>query len=170
MKKFLMAAAILAAGTAAYATTANAPINVSVDLVETSNLVIMDGATQLTQINLAHNQVLKGTAAGITSPSVATQNFTVMRGDGSAITAAAGSIEYSLAGVPNGGAFPLSNGTDSLPSTLTLARATDTLAAADAVTSVNTITSTIAAADLQSLSGKSVGTYTNTSSLDILVK
>ena len=60
MKKLLMAVTILATGAVAYAAapSVSTPVSVSLDVVTTSNVVLMDGAVQLTQIDLAHPQIM----------------------------------------------------------------------------------------------------------------
>lgn len=170
MKKILMTAALLAVGATAFGATA--PVSVSLDVVQTSQLVIMDNGTQLNQIDLVHPQILLSAAAKATAPSVAKQNFTAQTGDGSNIqvnSSNANSIDYTLEGVGTAGELKLMSGTNELDSTLSLARATDTLATAGASSGTsNAITSTIAPNALNTLAA--AGTYTGTARLVVTAK
>lgn len=172
MKKLLMIAAIVAAGTAAYANT-SAPVSVSLEVTKTSNLVLMDGATQLTQIDLQHSPLLLAGLEGTKTNSVASKTFTVQTGDNT--TAIGGgtngaTITYTLEGVGAKGALSLSNGSTILASTLTLTKATEVVGANSVTGTANTITSTISAADLQSLANEITtqeGTYTGSATLKV---
>lgn len=170
MKKILMTAALLAVGATAFGATA--PVSVSLDVVKTSQLVIMDGGQQLTQIDLKHPQILLSAAAKATAPSVATQNFTAQTGDGTNIKVSsndATSIEYTLEGIATGGVLTLRSGTNELESTLSLARATDTIATGGASSgTANAITSTIAPDALNTIAAE--GTYTGTARLVVTAK
>lgn len=170
MKKLLMAVAVLAVGATAYGNV-SAPVNVSLDVITTSNLVLMDGATQLTQIDLAHPQILMSAAAGTTRSSVVSKTFTAQTGDGSDIMAAGGNratIAYDLAGTGSAGELVLTNGAQSLNSTLALARSSDEITGAgvSAATS-NAITSTIAPAELNAITH--TGTYAGNATLNVTV-
>lgn len=166
MKKILMTAALLAVGATAFG--ASAPVAVSLDVVQTSQLVIMDGTTQLTQINLKHPQILLSAAKTTGTTSVASQTFTAQTGDGSTIQvsgADATSITYTLEGVGTAGELKLMSGANELGSTLSLARTTETIASASSGTA-NTITSTIAPTALNALT--TAGTYTGTATLKVV--
>lgn len=173
MKKLLMIAAVVAAGATAYANT-SVPVSVSLDVTKTSNLVLMDGSTLLTQIDLKHNPVLLSGLTGTASNSVATKTFTAQSGD-STITiggevSKGATISYSLEGTGASGALPLSNGETTLDSRLTLAKSTEDVAAGSTAGTANTITSTISASDLQALanvSTKKEGTYTGSATLKV---
>ena len=165
MKKLLMTVAILAAGATAYGNV-SAPVNVSLDVITTSNLVLMDGATQLTQVDLAHPQILLTSAKGTTTSSVVSKTFTAQTGDNSPIqfTGANGAtVTYELNGV-TGGALELTNGVETLDSTLALARTEDKVTTGSAAPA-NTITSTIAPNALNGLIAE--GTYTGNATLNV---
>lgn len=167
MKKILMTAALLAVGATAFGVTA--PVSVSLDVVETSQLVIMDNGQQLTQIDLKHPQILLSSAKTTSTSSVASQTFTAQTGDGTNIkvsSADATGIDYTLEGI-TGGVLNLTNGTDTLPSTLSLAKTTETIASASSGTA-NTITSTIAPNELNKLTA--TGTYTGAATLKVVAK
>lgn len=167
MKKILMTAALLAVGATAFG--ASAPVSVSLDVVQTSQLVLMDGTTQLTQIDLKHPQILLSTAKGTTSSSVVSKTFTAQTGDGTPIQvsgANAAKITYTLEGVGTAGELKLMSGTSELASTLSLARAEDALTGGATSGSANTITSTIAP---NALNGLTVtGTYTGAATLKVV--
>lgn len=167
MKKLLMTAALLVVGATAFG--ASAPVSVSLDVVKTSQLVIMDNGQQLNQINLSHPQILLSAAAKATQPSVATQNFTAQTGDGNKIqvnSTDATSIQYTLEGVGTGGALTLTNGpTNTLESILSLAKASDTLTTGASSGTANAITSTISPDALNALTKE--GTYTGTATLKV---
>lgn len=168
MKKLMMAA-ILVVGASAYANV-SAPVNVSLDVITTSSLVLMDGATQLTQIDLAHPQMLLSAAAGTTTSSTVSKTFTAQTGDGSdiAVAATGATITYELNGVTAAGALNLSSGVNNLPSTLTIARGQDTIGGTSiGAAPANTITSTIAPNDLNAI--KAAGTYTGNATLNVTV-
>ncbi|MGL4510615.1 hypothetical protein [Cetobacterium sp.] len=171
MKKLLMIAAIVAAGTAAYANT-TVPVAVSLEVTKTSNLVLMDGATQLTQIDLVHKPIILAGLTGVTTNSTTSKTFTAQTGDKT--TAIGGgtngaTLAYELVGAA-GGSLALNNGTNTLASTLTLDKTTEEIAANGTQGTANTITSTILAADLQALGAKTSGvegTYTGTAQLKV---
>lgn len=169
MKKLLMTAALLAVGATAFGATA--PVTVSLDVVETSQLVIMDGGKQLTQIDLKHPQILLSTATKATAPSVAVQNFTAQTGDGSNIQVGGknpSSIDYILEGVGTAGELNLASGTNTLASTLSLAKTSDAFTGATSSGTANAITSTIAPDDLNKIAA--AGTYTGTATLKVVAK
>lgn len=174
MKKLLMVAAIVAAGTAAYGNT-TVPVAVSLEVTKTSNLVLMDGSTQLTQIELKHNPILFSTLAGTTSNSVAKQTFTAQTGDkttaigGSTATKGA-TITYTLEGIGASNSLPLTNGETNLASTLVLSSTTEEVGAGATAGTANTITSTILASALQGLANESTkieGNYSGTAQLKV---
>lgn len=170
MKKLLMTAALLVVGATAFGATA--PVNVSLSVVETSQLVIMDGSQQLNQIDLAHPEILLSSAKSQTSPSIIKKNFRVQTGDGTTPIKVAGAdgkaLEYTLEGVGTGNELVLTNGTETLNSTLALVRTTETLTAGAVGGMENTITSTIAP---NALNGLTVaGTYTGTATLKVIAK
>ena len=165
MKKLLMTVAILAAGATAYGNV-SAPVNVSLDVITTSNLVLMDGATQLTQVDLAHPQILLTSAQGTTTSSVVSKTFTAQTGDNSPIKfngTNGATVTYELNGV-TGGALELTNGVETLDSTLALARTVDKVTTGSAAPA-NTITSTIAPNALNGLTAE--GTYTGNATLNV---
>lgn len=167
MKKLLMTAALLVVGATAFGATA--PVSVSLDVVQTSQLVLMDGTTQLTQIDLKHPQILLSTAKGTSTSSVASKTFTAQTGDGSAIlvSGAAGTkIEYTLEGVAATGVLNLVSGTNTLESTLSLAKSEEAITGASTSGTANTITSTIAPAALNALTAP--GTYTGAATLKVV--
>lgn len=173
MKKLLMIAAIVAAGTAAYANT-TVPVSVSLDVTKTSNLVLMEGSTLLTQIDLKHNPVLLAGLSGTGANSVATKTFTVQSGDSSVTIGGdptkGAKITYALEGIDTNGVLNLSNGATTLASTLTLTKATEDVDASAIAGTANTITSTISAAALQSLADVLTtieGTYTGSATLKV---
>lgn len=174
MKKFLMAVSILAVGAVAHAYTASAPVSVSVDVTSTSNLVIMDGATQLSNINLVHKPIIFSSASGATESSIASQNFTIQRGDGTEMAGTTNVLEMTIAGTGTLGELILSNGKISLPSTLALASETETLASGAIVSTSNTLTSTITTAAINTLgsgstAGDAVGTYVGAATLNVVL-
>lgn len=170
MKKLLMTAALLVVGATAFGATA--PVNVSLSVVETSQLVIMDQGQQLTQIDLTHPQILLSSAKIANTPSIVSQNFKVQTGDGSTIkvsNADATSLDYTLEGVPTAtGILTLvgANGT-TLSSTLKLAVDNETFTSASEGLQ-NTITSTIAPSALNGLTA--AGTYTGAATLKVVAK
>lgn len=169
MKKLLMTAAILAVGAVAYAADpsgVSAPVNVSLDVITTSNIVLMDGATQLSQIDLAHPQIMLTAAQGTNTSSVVSKTFTAKTGDDSEIQVAGATgatVSYELAGI-TAGALELTNGVETLDSTLALARTEDKVTAG-AAAPANTITSTIAPNALNGLTA--TGTYTGNATLNV---
>lgn len=168
MKKILMTAALLAVGATAFG--ASAPVNVSLSVVETSQLVIMDQGKQLTQIDLTHPQILLSSAKIANSPSVVKQNFKAQTGDGNPIKVSgtdANAIDYTLEGV-NAGVLALTNGTETINSTLSLVRTTENLTGSAVEGMENTITSTIAPTALNGLTA--TGTYTGTATLKVVAK
>ena len=170
MKKLLMTAALLAVGATAFGATA--PVNVSLSVVETSQLVIMDQGKQLTQIDLTHPQILLSSAKVANTSSIVSQNFKVQTGDGSTIKVEnkdATSLDYTLEGVPVAtGVLTLvgANG-EKLSSTLKLAVDTETFTSASEGLQ-NAITSTILPNDLNNI--KAAGTYTGTATLKVVAK
>lgn len=173
MKKLLMIAAIVAAGTAAYGNT-TVPVTVSLEVTKTSNLVLMDGSTPLTQIDLKHSPVLLSGLAGVASNSVSTKTFTAQSGDSSVTIGGdptkGATITYTLEGVGTDSHLALSNGETTLDSTLTLAKETEEVAMGAISGTANTITSTISASDLQGLAKLSTrleGTYTGSATLKV---
>lgn len=174
MKKLLMTAALLVVGATAFG--ASAPVNVSLSVVQTSQLVIMDGGNQLNQIDLTHQEILLSSAKNATSPSVAKQNFIAQTGDNSPITVAnaqqgtTNSIEYTLEGVDSTtGELKLKGATAEIKSTLTLSRASDSITSGTSTSgATNTITSTIPAIELNKLTA--AGTYAGTSKLIVTLK
>lgn len=170
MKKLLMTAAILAVGATAYANIST-PVNVSLDVITTSNIVLMDGSTQLTQIDLAHPQMLLASAKTANTSSVVSKTFTVQTGDGSEIQfngTNGATVSYELAGVGTNGKLTLRNGSgEDLASTLALSRTADQVQAG-AAAPANTITSTIAPDDLNAISDATgTGTYTGAATLNV---
>lgn len=170
MKKILMTVAILTVGAVAYANV-SAPVNVSLDVITTSNLVLMDGATQLTQIDLAHPQILLSAAGTTTTSSVVSKTFTAQTGDGSDIMVTGNNkatVDYALNGTGTAGLLPLTNGTQTLDSTLALARTSDDIVGAGiAAATANAITSTIAPNALNGLTA--TGTYAGNATLNVTV-
>lgn len=171
MKKLMMAAVILAAGTMANANV-SAPVNVSLDVITTSSLVLMDGATQLTQIDLAHPQMLLTAAATTTTSSVASKTFTAQTGDGKDIVDAGGTsatITYALNGTEDAaGKLTLTNGQENLVSTLALARTEDSIGGTGiGAAPSNAVTSTISPNDLNGLTA--TGTYTGNATLNVTI-
>lgn len=178
MKKLLMLSALLVLGANSFATvvtppattTMNTPVNVSLDVVQTSQLVLMDGSNQLTQIELKHPQILLSSAKTTTTPSVVSQNFQVKTGDGSNIQVEgtdATKIDYSLEGVTNN-TLVLKSGANELSSTLSLATVTEGFSAGVTEGLANKITSTIAPLDLNGLIA--TGTYSGIATLKVVVK
>lgn len=181
MKKLLMLSALLVLGANSFATgsapstppattTMNTPVNVSLDVVQTSQLVLMDGSNQLTQIELKHPQILLSSAKTTTTPSVVSQNFQVKTGDASIIkvnSANATTIDYSLEGV-TANTLVLKSGVNSLNSTLSLDTITEGFTAGVTEGLVNKITSTINPTDLNALTA--TGTYSGTATLKVVVK
>lgn len=169
MKKILMTAALLVVGATAFGATA--PVSVSLDVVETSQLVIMDNGQQLTQIDLKHPQILLTSAKTTSSPSVVFQTFTAQTGDGSIIKVGgndAANIDYTLEGVGGNGELSLVSGSGTLPSTLSLARTTETITPGVSSGTANTITSTIAPNELNKLTA--AGTYTGAATLKVVAR
>lgn len=175
MKKMLMAAAILAVGAVAYGNV-SAPVNVSLDVITTSNLVLMDGATQLTQIDLEHPQILLSSVKGITSPSVVSKTFKAQTGDNSIIQVGGvegGKIDYVINGVGAAGELVLSSGQNisgkktTINSTLTLSRDSDIIVAKETGAVPNIITSTIPSSELNAL--EVTGTYTGAAALNVIL-
>lgn len=184
MKKLLMTAALLAVGATAFANngqggpakvpvTASAPVTVSLDVVETSQLVIMDNGTQLTQIDLKHPQILLASAKNTNTPSVVIQNFKVQTGDGSDIKISSANpttIEYKLDGVATGNALTLVSPSGTLASTLKLSLDSEAITGGAAIKEgqQNAITSTIAPNALNGL--QAAGTYTASATLRVTAK
>lgn len=168
MKKLLMTAALLVVGATAFG-AASAPVSVSLNVVETSQLVLMDGGQQLGQIDLIHPQILLSTAKNTNTPSMVKQNFKVQTGDGSVIKVSgtdATTLTYTLDGVTQGtGALTLvgANGS-SLPSTLKLTVDSETISSASEG-SQNAIVSTIAPNELNKLTA--AGTFTASATLKV---
>lgn len=173
MKKLLMTAALLVVGATAFGATA--PVSVSLSVVETSQLVIMDGGNQLTQIDLTHPEILLSSAQKQSTPSVVHQNFRVQTGDGSDIKVSGNdptNIDYTLEGVAAGtGVLQLTGASGrTLESTLTLALATEAISTGTSIKegSQNTITSTITSNALNALTGP--GTYTGAARLKVVAR
>lgn len=168
MKKLLMAVTILATGAVAYAAapSVSTPVSVSLDVVTTSNVVLMDGAVQLTQIDLAHPQIMLTAAQTASTSSVVAKTFTAKTGDDSEMKfegAPGAVISYDLAGITDG-ALELTNGVDKLESILALSRTTDRVESGSSAPA-NTITSTISPSSLNALAN--TGTYTGTATLNV---
>lgn len=175
MKKLLMVAAIVAAGTAAYGNT-TVPVSVSLEVTKTSNLVLMDGGTQLTQIELKHNPILFSTLEGVSTNSIATKTFTAQTGDkttpigGTTAAGKGATITYTLDGVGASNSLQLTNGETTLASTLVLSSGTEDVGAGATTGTANTITSTIVSSALQALanvSTKAEGTYSGAATLKV---
>lgn len=168
MKKLLMTAALLVVGATAFG-AASAPVSVSLNVVETSQLVLMDEGQPLTQIDLQHKQILLSSAKITNKPSIVTQNFKVQTGDGKVIkvsNADATTLAYTLEGVAAGtGALPLVgvNGA-TLPSTLKLTVTNENITSSSEGAQ-NAIVSTIAPNDLNALTG--AGTFTASATLKV---
>lgn len=178
MKKLLMLSALLVLGANSFATSSPAkqkttmatPINVSLDVVQTSQLVLMDGSKQLTSIELKHPQILLSSAKTTTTPSVVSQNFRVQTGDNTTIQvggANATQIDYSLEGVTNN-TLVLKSGVKELNSTLSLDTITEGFTAGVTEGLANKITSTIDPVALNGLT--TTGTYSGTATLKVVVQ
>lgn len=178
MKKLLMLSALLVVGVTSFAESRSSqaksamttPVNVSIDVVKTSQLVLMDGNKQLTSIELKHPQILLSSAKTTNTPSVVKQNFKAQTGDGSPIkvnSADATQLDYTLEGV-TGNTLTLKSGTNELVSTLSLANTTDTITGGVAEGFENTITSTIDPSALNGLTAE--GTYSGTATLKVTVQ
>ena len=168
MKKLLMTVAILATGATAFGNVST-PVSVSLDVVTTSNLVLMEGAAQLNQIDLVHKQILLTVAKGTSSPSTVAKTFTAQTGDNSPIKfggTEGATITYAFAGTGANGLLALTNGTDSLDSTLTLSTVEHKVTAGSTA-AANTITSTIAPLALNGLTTE--GTYTGSATLNVTI-
>lgn len=169
MKKLLMTVAILATGATAFGNV-SAPVSVSLDVVTTSNLVLMEGANQLNQIDLTHKQIIMTVAQGTTAPSTASKTFTAQTGDDSAIKfngQEGATITYSFAGTGANGKLELTNGKETLDSTLALSSTEHKVAAGSTSASANTITSTIAPMALNGILTE--GTYTGAATLNVIL-
>lgn len=173
MKKLLMTAALLVVGATTFASTASSPVTVSLEVVETSQLVIMDNGTQLTQIDLKHPQILLSSAKTTSNPSVVSQNFKVQTGDGSDIKVSSAdptSIDYKLEGVATGNVLTLVSPSGTLASTLKLSLDSESITGGGTVKEgqQNAITSTIAPNELNKLTAS--GTYTASATLKVIAK
>lgn len=170
MKKVLMTAALLIVSATSFADITT-PVNVSLDVVETSQLVLMDGNTQLTQIDLKHPQILLTSAKVTTNPSVVRQNFKVQSGDGQIMkvdSKIVNELTYKLEGPASGGLLELKSGTNKLSSMLSLARDSESIGTSGASDGLeNTITSTIAPTALNGLTAS--GTYAGMATLKVVV-
>lgn len=178
MKKLLMLSALLVVGVTSFAeeaspqakSTMTTPVNVSIDVVQTSQLVLMDGSKQLTSIELKHPQILLSSAKTTNTPSVVRQNFKVQTGDGSPIkvnSKDATTLGYTLEGIEDN-TLTLKSGTNTLASTLSLANTTDTITGGVAEGFENTITSTIDPKELNKLTTE--GTYSGAATLKVTVQ
>lgn len=177
MKKLLMLSALLMVGVTSFANGGSSqakqaittPVNVSIDVIQTSQLVLMDGGNQLTSIELKHPQILLSSAKSASTSSVVSKNFKVQTGDGNPIkvnSTDATQMNYTLDGVTNN-VLKLMNGSKELSSTLSLGRDSETLASASSGLE-NTITSTIEPKDLNAL--ETTGTYSGTATLKVTVQ
>lgn len=170
MKKVLMTAALLIVSATSFADITT-PVNVSLDVVETSQLVLMDGSTQLSQIDLKHPQILLTSAKVATTPSVVRQNFKVQSGDGQIMKVGSKIVDeltYKLEGPATGGVLELKSGTNKLSSMLSLARDSESIGSPGAPDGLeNTITSTIAPTALNGLTAS--GTYAGMATLKVVV-
>lgn len=171
MKKVLMTAALLIVSATSFADITT-PVNVSLDVVETSQLVLMDGSTQLSQIDLKHPQILLTSAKVTTNPSVVKQNFKVQSGDGQPMKVNGELVDelaYTLEGAGTNGSFELKTGTgEKLVSTLTLARDSESIGSTGAPDGLmNSVTSTIASTALNGL--QKSGTYAGMATLKVVV-
>lgn len=172
MKKILMTAALLAVGATAFG--ASAPVAVSLNVVETSQLVLMDNGQPLTQIDLVHPQILLSSAKAISTPSVVTKNFKAQTGDGSEIKLNGGTaskLKYSLIGGVDAGTGALvltSAGGGTLNSTLKLTNSEDALTGTESEGTQNSITSTIESKELNKLTA--AGTFVGNSTLKVTIE
>lgn len=171
MKKILMTAALLAVGATAFG--ASAPVSVSLNVVETSQLVLMDNGQPLTQIDLVHPQILLSSAKAISTPSVVTKNFKAQTGDGTPIKLTGGTpnkLKYALnGGVDASGVLTLASaGGVTLNSTLKLTNSEDALTGTESEGAQNSITSTIESNELNKLTA--AGTFVGNSTLKVTIE